>query len=154
MRTITDNTTLADIITEDGSLNLDMESDFYRLNMKQRLDTVKKHPSGSDTFVCPANLKNEICLFLNAYLIPYSSTEKPVGVQPDEIERQMNRYLTIDTFENKPSILDTPFENDALFEWSKQLFGKTKDPEYKKYKLNIHRLITQYYNEYYDESDD
>lgn len=141
-----------DIVTEEGLLNLDIEKDYYHLNMKQKLNTVKRHPSGGDTFICPANLSNEICLFLNAYLIPYSCTENTKWIDPNEIKRQMNRYLEIKPFENKPVILDTPFDNNALFEWSKQLFGKTKDPEYKKYKMHVNKLITQYYDEYYDEN--
>lgn len=63
---------MKNILTEDGLLNLDIERDLYQLDIKQKLNTVKQHPSGKDTFICPYDLKDQIGLFLNAYAIPYS----------------------------------------------------------------------------------
>ena len=111
------------IIDENGLVNINPEDDRYRLNMQQRLDTVKRHPSGKDIFICPDDIQNEIGLFLNAYNISYKYTEDLTNIDPKEINRQMSRYLKLDVFSKTPVKLITPFYNKALFKWSKQLFG-------------------------------
>lgn len=140
------------ILTEDGLINLDIERDLYHLNMRQKLDTVKHHPSGGDTFICPANLSDQIGTFLNAYCIPYSYTENTTGTNPEEIKRQMDRYSGLGIFQSQPGIFVTPFENNSLFEWSKQLFGDTEDPEYAKYCDYVDQVMDEYYQKHYNKN--
>lgn len=138
-----------DILTEDGLINIDPEGDRYHLNMRQRLDTIIRHPSGKDVFICPDDIQNEIGLFLNAYKIPYKYTEDLTKINPKEIKRQMDRYLKIDVFSEIPTAFITPFDNNALFEWSKQLFGDTEDPVYTAYLDHVDEITDAYYEQYY-----
>lgn len=137
------------ILTKNGLINIDPENDRYHLNMHQRLDTVQYHPSRKDLFICPNDIQNEIGLFLNAYKISYKYTEDLTKINPEEIKRQMDRYLKIDVFSEIPTTFVTPFDNDALFEWSKQLFGDTEDPVYTAYLDHVDEIMNAYYEQYY-----
>lgn len=137
------------IIDENGLVNINPEDDRYRLNMQQRLDTVKRHPSGKDIFICPDDIQNEIGLFLNAYNISYKYTEDLTNIDPKEINRQMSRYLKLDVFSKTPVKFITPFDNNALFNWSKQLFGDTEDPVYTAYMDHVDEIMNTYYEQYY-----
>lgn len=141
-----------DIIDENGFLNLDIEKDYYELDMQQRLDTVTQHPSKKDLFICPISIENEIGLFLNAYKIPYKYIKDLTKIDPIEIKRQMNRYLKIRSFNKKPVVFITPFDNNALFTWTLQLFGNTKDPAYVKYLDYVDKIIDTYYEQHYKPS--
>lgn len=137
------------IVTEEGLVNIDPEGDRYKLNMRQRLDTIKRHPAGKDLFICPDDIQNEIGLFLNAYKIPYQWTKNLTKINPNEIKRQMDRYHKIDVFSKIPTAYITPFDNQALFEWSKQLFGDTEDPAYTAYLDHVDKIMDAYYKQYY-----
>lgn len=138
-----------DILTEDGLININPEGDLYYLNMRQRLDSVKHHPSGKDLFICPINLKDQIGNLLNGYHIPYECIKDTININPIEIKRQMDRYLEIDVFTEKPVGFITPFDNNALFKWSKQLFGDDEDPVYAAYLDHVDEITDAYYEQYY-----
>lgn len=137
------------ILDENGLVNIDPEGDLYHLNMRQRLDTVKRHPSGKDLFICPINLKDQIASFFNGYRIPYKYIKDTTNIDPVKIKQQMDRYLKIDVFTKKPVAFITPFDNNALFEWSLQLFGDTEDPAYTAYCDHVDEIMDAYYEQYY-----
>lgn len=70
----------------------------------------------------------------------------------DQIKSGMQRYIDIDpSFAGeKPAVINTPFDSEALFQWTLQLCGETIDPSYREY-LDQERRINDRRSRYQQE---
>lgn len=127
--------------------------EFGDIRLKQPLSKVKRSESGNSTLIVPANLIDSILQFFNAENIPYNKIENPSLYPQEKLDAAIKRYDETDpeTFEDEPPVLlITQFDADALFEWSKQLYGETIDPSYDKYLEDRSKKADEYYRTQYE----
>ena len=97
------------------------------VKLKQPLTEVKLAANKNDTLVIPENFANTIARFFEAADIPYQ---------------------VIENFEYEdPVLFISKFDSDALFDWTKQLYGDTVDESYQQYLDDQHRQGEEYYEQ-------
>ena len=119
------------------------------VKLKQPLSEVKLAANKKDTLVIPENFENTICRFFEAAGIKYETIENPklypqeklrAGLQRFENESQYFEY-------EDPVLFISKFDSDALFDWTKQLYGDTVDESYQQYLDDQHRQGEEYYEQ-------
>ncbi len=123
--------------------------DFSDVKLKTPLPSIKRAEDKNDTLAVPDTIVNAIIRFFEQEEIDYTMIENPALYE--ELQADMQRYTNINSsFDaTDPVLLITPFDKDALFEWSLQTFGETKDPSYQAF-LDSERKRGEdyYYNQY------
>ena len=106
---------------------------FSDVKLKTPLLSVKRAENGKDILVVPYGIAAEMKPFFDRDKIEYQIIENTALCSPDEIRVGMQRYMDISSGYDIDDavLLITNFDKDALFQWSKLVFGKTIDPAYR-----------------------
>lgn len=119
------------------------------VKLKQPLTKVKLADNKKDTLIIPENFENTICRFFEAAGIKYETIRNPklypkeklrAGLQRFEVENEYFEY-------EDPVLFISQFDADALFDWTKQLYGDTVDESYQQYLDDQHRQGQEYYKQ-------
>ena len=123
---------------------------FEDITLKTPLSNVKRTEKTNDTLVIPDNLLPIISRFFEAEDIEYKTIENPALYPANKLRAGLKAYEDCSpTFlYEEPILFITPFDAAALFEWSKQLFGKTIDPSYQQYLDDQSKQSEEYYQKY------
>lgn len=123
---------------------------FEDITLKTPLSSVKRTEKKNDTLVIPDNLLPIISRFFEAEDVEYKTIENPALYPADKLKAGLKAYEDCSpTFlYEEPILFITPFDAAALFEWSKQLFGKTIDPSYQQYLDDQSKQSEEYYQKY------
>lgn len=127
--------------------------EFEDVKLKQPLREVKRAKLKNDTLIVPENFIDDILQFLEAEDIKYHIIENPALYPKEKLLAGIQRYEDVDpgSFEGEnPVLLITPFDANALFEWSKQLLGETIDPSYDQYREDRYAEMDEYYQTQYE----
>lgn len=120
------------------------------ITLKTPLSSVKRTDKKNDTLIIPDNLLPIISRFFEAEDVEYKIIENPALYPADKLKAGLKAYEDCSpTFKHEePVLFITPFDAEALFEWSKQLFGETIDPSYQAYLDDRRRESEEYYQKY------
>jgi len=123
--------------------------DFSDVKLKTPLPSIKRAEDTNDTLAVPDSILNGMLRFFRQEEIDFHVIENPAFYQ--DTQADMQRYIDIDSSFDAadPVLLITPFDKDALFQWSLQTFGETKDPSYQAYLDSEKRRGEDYYNNQY-----
>ena len=123
---------------------------FEDITLKTPLSSVKRTDKKNDTLVIPDNLLPIISRFFESEDVEYKIIENPALYPADKLKAGLKAYEDCSpTFlYEEPVLFITPFDAAALFEWSKQLFGKTIDPSYQQYLDDQRKASEEYYQKY------
>ena len=123
---------------------------FEDITLKTPLSSVKRTKKQNDTLIIPDNLLPIISRFFEAEDVEYKTIENPALYPADKLKAGLKAYEDCSpTFKHEePVLFITPFDAAALFEWSKQLFGRNIDPSYQKYLDDRRRESEEYYQKY------
>lgn len=123
---------------------------FEDITLKTPLSSVKRTDKKNDTLIIPDNLLPIIIRFFEAEDVEYKIIENPALYPADKLKAGLKAYEDCSpTFKHEePVLFITPFDAEALFEWSKQLFGETIDPSYQAYLDDRRRESEEYYQKY------
>lgn len=121
------------------------------IRLQHPLRDVKRAEGKNDTLIVPNSAVNAIALFFDDQNIKYHVIKNPALYPNDEISKWMRRYIGLSYLYSEydtPALLITPFDAEALFEWSKQvILPKSEcDPSYVAY-LNSQREQAKIYAE-------
>lgn len=124
--------------------------EFKDIKLKNPLSSVKRTEKKNDTLIIPDNLLPIISRFFEAEDVEYKIIENPALYPADKLKAGLKAYEDCSpTFKHEePVLFITPFDAEALFEWSKQLFGETIDPSYQAYLDDRRRESEEYYQKY------
>lgn len=124
---------------------------FADIKLGTPLSSVKRSDNGNSTLVVPETLVEEMTRFMDIAGVKYSIIKNPALCPKKEIKAGMQRYADIELHLelDDPVLVISPFDRDALFDWSRQLFGEDKDPSLKAYYKSLNKHGEDYYfNEY------
>lgn len=123
---------------------------FEDITLKNPLSSVKRTEKKNDTLVIPDNLLPIISRFFEAEDVEYKTIENPALYPADKLKAGLKAYEDCSpTFKHEePVLFISAFDAAALFEWSKQLFGKTIDPSYQQYLDDQSKQSEEYYQKY------
>lgn len=126
--------------------------DIKDVQLAAPLLSVKRSGNENDTLVVPDTVLPQMLRFFCRDKIACHVIENPGLYPQDQLKAGMQRYIDIDGSldEDNPVLLITPFDKDALFEWSKQTFGETMDPSYRAYFDSERRRGEDYYYNLYE----
>ena len=124
--------------------------DFSDVKRQQPLSSVKRTEKTNDTLIIPANFLTTMERFFDAEEIKYSTIENPSLYPKDKLQAALDRFTEINPafVLEEPVLFISPFDAEALFEWSKQLHGDTIDPSYRKYLDDQRAESEEYYWKY------
>lgn len=126
---------------------------FDDVKLKQPLSEVKRSQSGNTTLIIPANIRHDIVKFFDHENVKYDLIEEPALYPQEKLDAGIERYEETDpgSFRGEePMLLITQFDADALFEWTKQLYGETIDPSYDQYLEDRRKKADEYYRTQYE----
>ena len=125
---------------------------FSDVKLKTPLSSLKPAKNKNDTLAVPDGIAKEMKPFFNQEKIDYHMIDNPSLYPREQLEADMQRYLDIDgSYDFDDAVLlITPFDKDALFEWSLQVFGETIDPSYRAYLDSEKKRGEDYYNNQYE----
>lgn len=124
--------------------------DFSDVKLQQPLSSVKRTEKTNDTLIIPENFLNTMQRFFNAEGIEYKTIKNPALYPKDKLQAALDRFTELNSafaFE-EPVLFISPFDAEALFEWSKQLHGDTIDPSYRQYLDDQRAESEEYYWKY------
>ena len=126
--------------------------DFSDVKLKTPLLSLPHAADTTDTLAVPDSIVNCMLGFFRQEKVDYHVIEEPSLYPPDQLKADMQRYIDInESFDAcDPVLLSTPFDKDALFNWSLQTFGDTIDPSYRAYLDSERRRGEDYYNNLYE----
>ena len=119
------------------------------VNLKQPLTEVKLADNKKDTLVIPENFENIICRFFEAAGIKYETIRNPKLYPKEKLRAGLQRFeVESEYFEYEdPVLFISQFDANALFDWTKQLYGDTVDESYQQYLDDQHRQGEEYYEQ-------
>ena len=119
------------------------------VKLKQPLTEVKLADNKKDTLVIPENFENIICRFFEAAGIKYETIRNPKLYPKEKLRAGLQRFeVESEYFEYEdPVLFISQFDSDALFDWTKQLYGDTVDESYQQYLDDQHRQGEEYYEQ-------
>lgn len=126
---------------------------FDDVKLKQPLSEVKRSESGNTTLIIPANIRHDILPFFEQENINYELIKEPVLYPQEKLDAGIERYEETSPGDFKgeePVLLITQFDIDALFEWTKQLYGETIDTSYAQYLDDRSAEADEYYRKQYE----
>ena len=126
--------------------------EFKDIQLNMPLSSVKQAEKGKDVLIAPDSIISIIKDFLNNEKINYNIIENPVLCLLDDIRAGMQRYMDIDgSYDlDDAALLISPFDKDALFQWSLQVFGASIDPSYRAFLDSERKRGEDYYNHLYE----
>ena len=124
--------------------------DFSDVKLQKPLLSLPHAADTTDTLAVPDSIVNCMLGFFRQECIEYHMIEAPSLYS--QAKADMQRYIDInESFDAcDPVLLITPFDKDALFQWSLQTFGDTIDPSYRAYLDSERRRGEDYYNNLYE----
>lgn len=124
--------------------------EFKDITLKKPLKSVKRTEKKNDTLIIPDNLLPIISRFFEAEDVEYKIIENPALYPADKLKAGLKAYEDCSpTFKHEePVLFITPFDAAALFEWSKQLFGRNIDTSYQQYLDDQMKASEEYYQKY------
>ncbi len=124
--------------------------EFADVKLQQPLSSVKRTEKTNDTLIIPENFLTTLERFFDAEGIEYTTIENPALYPKDKIHAGLDRFTQIDhVFAlEEPVLFISPFDADALFDWAKQLYGKSMDPSYRQYLDDQRAESEEYYYKY------
>ena len=119
------------------------------VKLKQPLSEVKLAANKKDTLVIPENFENIICRFFEAAGIKYETIRNPKLYPKEKLRAGLQRFeVESEYFEYEdPVLFISQFDANALFDWTKQLYGDTVDESYQQYLDDQHRQGQEYYKQ-------
>ena len=119
------------------------------VKLKQPLTEVKLADNKKDTLVIPENFENIICRFFEAAGIKYETIRNPKLYPKEKLRAGLQRFeVESEYFEYEdPVLFISQFDANALFDWTKQLYGDTVDESYQQYLDDQHRQGKEYYEQ-------
>ena len=119
------------------------------VKLKQPLTEVKLADNKKDTLVIPENFENIICRFFEAAGIKYETIRNPKLYPKEKLRAGLQRFeVESEYFEYEdPVLFISQFDANALFDWTKQLYGDTVDESYQQYMDDQHRQGEEYYEQ-------
>ena len=119
------------------------------VKLKQPLTEVKLADNKKDTLVIPENFENIICRFFEAAGIKYETIRNPKLYPKEKLRAGLQRFeVESEYFEYEdPVLFISQFDANALFDWTKQLYGDTVDESYQQYLDDQHRQGQEYYKQ-------
>lgn len=125
---------------------------FSDVKLATPLSSLKPAANKNDTLAVPYGIANEMKQFFNRDKIEYHIIENPKLYPKEQLKADMQRYLDIDgSYDLDDAVLlITPFDKDALFEWSLLVFGDTMDPSYRAFLDSERKRGEDYYNHLYE----
>lgn len=119
------------------------------VKLKQPLTEVKLADNKKDTLVIPENFENIICRFFEAAGIKYETIRNPKLYPKEKLRAGLQRFeVESEYFEYEdPVLFISQFDANALFDWTKQLYGNTIDDSYQQYLDDQHRQGEEYYEQ-------
>lgn len=126
--------------------------EFSDVKLKHPLLSIKRAENTNDTLVVPDSIVRTMLNFFHQENVDYHVIEQPSLYPPDQLKADMQRYIDIDeSFDAcDPVLLITPFDKNALFDWSLQTFGDTIDPSYRAYLDSERKRGEDYYENQYE----
>lgn len=123
---------------------------FNDIKLQQPLSSVKRTEKTNDTLIIPANFLTTMERFFDAEEIKYSTIENPALYPKDKLQAALDRFTQLDhVFAlEEPVLFISPFDAGALFDWAKQLYGKSMDPSYRQYLDDQRAESEEYYYKY------
>lgn len=124
--------------------------DFSDIKLHQPLSSVKRTEKPNDTLIIPENFLTTLERFFDSEGIEYKTIENPSLYPKDKIQAGLDRFTEIDHvfIMEDPVLFINPFDADALFDWTKQLYGESMDPSYRKYLDDQRAESEEYYQKY------
>lgn len=124
--------------------------DFDDIKLQQPLSSVKHTHKQNDTLVIPENFLTTLERFFDAEGIEYTTIENLSLYPKDKIHAGLDRFTQLDhVFAlEEPVLFISPFDADALFNWTKQLYGESMDQSYRKYLDDQSAESEEYYYKY------
>lgn len=124
--------------------------DFSEVKLRTPLTSVKRSEKKNDMLAVPESISDTMQRFFHRDNIEYHTVEEPTLYE--KLDEDIQRYVDIDcTFENCEYILFiTPFDKEALFKWSLQLFGENMDSSYRAYLDSRDEYAKYYYYNLYE----
>ena len=126
---------------------------FDDVKLKQALSEVKRSENGNTTLIVPQSIIHDILSFFEHENINYDVIKEPVLYPQEKLDAGMEKYNDTDPGRfnyEKPVLLITKFDPDALREWSRQLYGKTIDQSYDQYLEDRMAKADEYYRTQYE----
>ena len=123
---------------------------FNDIKLQQPLSSVKHTHKQNDTLVIPENFLTTLERFFDAEGIEYKTIENPSLYPKDKLHAGLDRFTQLDhVFAlEEPVLFISPFDSNALFDWTKQLYGDTIDPSYRQYLDDQRAESEEYYYKY------
>lgn len=124
--------------------------DFSDIKLQQPLSNVKRTEKTNDTLIIPANFLTTMERFFDAEKTEYTTIENPSLYSQDKINASLDRFTELDHvfIMEEPVLFISPFDAEALFKWTQQLYGETMDPSYRKYLDDQNAASEEYYYKY------
>ena len=121
------------------------------IKLKVPLATVKRAEAGSDALVIPSNAYDSIIRFFIVADIDYQPIPRPSFYPKEKLDAWLKRYEELSPVycDEEPVLLITPFDAEALFQWTTQICGLDLDPSYRQFRMDeIASADEFYHNEY------
>lgn len=124
--------------------------EFADVKLQQPLSSVMRTEKTNDTLIIPANFLTTMERFFDAEEIKYSTIENPALYPKDKLQAALDRFTQLDhVFAlEEPVLFISPFDADALFNWTKQLYGETMDASYRQFLDDQKAESEEYYKRY------
>lgn len=127
-----------------------IQMDLSEVKLGTPLASVKRSESGNDTLAVPETISETMLKFFRRDNIEYTIEEPTLY---EKLDKDIQRYSGVDEIygDDMPYVLlTTPFDKDALFEWSLQLFGENMDASYRAYLDSCDAYAKYYYYNLYE----
>lgn len=123
---------------------------FNDIKLQQPLSSVKHTHKQNDTLIIPENFLTTLERFFDAERIEYTTIKNPALYSKDKIQAGLDRFTQLDhVFAlEEPVLFISPFDADALFNWTKQLYGETMDASYRQFLDDQKAESEEYYKKY------
>jgi len=123
--------------------------DFSEVKLGTPFTSVKRSEKKSETLAVPESISETMLKFFRWDNVEYTVKEPTLYERLDE---DIQRYASVDEIYGDMSyvLLTTPFDADALFEWSLQLFGENMDMSYRAYLDSCDAYAKYYYYNLYE----
>jgi len=123
---------------------------FIDIKLQQPLSSVKRTDKTNDTLIIPENFLTTLERFFDAEGIEYTTIKNPALYSKDKIQAGLDRFTQLDhVFAlEEPVLFISPFDADALFNWTKQLYGETMDASYRHFLDDQKAESEEYYKKY------
>lgn len=123
---------------------------FEDIRLATPLQAVKRAADGRDMLAVPVGIIDNVKRFLTQDGIEFHETENPALYE--DLPKDIAAYARVrELFEESEYVLlITPFDHDAFFDWTLQIFGENMDASFRAYLDSEKKRGEDYYNNLYE----